>query len=68
MENYQFFTLLGLLATGFGWMIIQLFKMKAEVASLKIEMLKEIRGLDARLSHLEGYLIGSGQKTGTEKK
>lgn len=75
METYQFFTLLGLLSAGFGWIIIKLFKMqkeistmKSEMLNMKVEILQEIRGLDSRIAHIEGYLIGSAQKTGTEKK
>jgi hypothetical protein len=61
--------------SGLGWIVIQLFKMQKEISNIKIEsinikveILKEIRGLDSRLSHLEGYLIGWGQKTGTEER
>lgn len=75
MENSQFLTIIGLFITligmggaGFGWLIIKLFKMQKEISSMHIELLKEIRGLDSRIAHIEGYLIGSAQKTGTEKK
>jgi hypothetical protein len=58
---------------GFGWIIIQLFKMqkdisgtKIEIANTKVEIIKEIRGLDSRISHIEGYLIGYNQKTGPD--
>jgi hypothetical protein len=73
MEMYQFFTLVGILGAGFGWMIVQQFSLKSEISDIKtdgletkVEILKEIRGLDARISHMEGYLIGIGQKTGTQ--
>jgi hypothetical protein len=82
MENSQFLTIIGLFITligmggaGFGWLIIKLFKMQKEISvmtseilEMKIELLGEIRGLDSRIAHIEGYLIGSAQKTGTEKK
>jgi len=75
MENYQFFTLIGMfialigmMATGFGWIIARMLKMQKEMSAMHIELLKEIRGLDSRIAHIEGYLIGAGQKTGTEKK
>jgi len=68
METYQFFTLLGLLAAGFGWLIVKLFKMQKEMSSMHIELLKEIRWLDGRIDHIELYLIEAAQKTGTEKK
>jgi hypothetical protein len=60
---------------GFGWLIYQSFKMqkeisdiKVKIADTKIDLIEEIRGLDSRIAHIEGYLIGSAQKTGTEKK
>jgi len=82
MENSQFLTvigffiiLIGMSGAGFGWLIYQSFKMKSEISKIKpeilemkIELLGEIRGLDSRIAHIEGYLIGSAQKTGTEKK
>jgi len=61
-------TILVPMLSGFGWIVIRLFKMQKEVSSMHIELLKEIRGLDSRIAHIEGYLIGMGQKTGTEKK
>jgi len=77
MENYQFFTLIGLISAGFGWIIIQMLKMQKDYSNKHIELLKEmhsleirlsdeIRSLDIRLSHVEGYLMGYNQKTGTE--
>ncbi len=75
MDNSQFFTLIGMLAAGFGWLIYQSFKMQKQIAetnvqigNVKVELLNEIRGLDSRISHIEGYLIGYNQKTGTDKK
>lgn len=89
MDNMQFLTiigffitLIGMMAAGFGWMIMQLFKMQKEISiikldvsglrnemiNMKVEILQEIRGLDSRIAHIESYLIGSAQKTGTEKK
>ena len=61
--------------SGLGWVIVKIFGMKKEISGIrcemlemKIELLKEIRVLDSRLSHLEGYLIGSAQKTGTNNQ
>ena len=54
--------------SGLGWMIIRVFKMTKEISEMKIEILKEIRTLDSRISHIEGYLIGAAQKTGTGGK
>lgn len=74
---------------GFGWIVMQLFKMQKDIAgtkieiasfkteivgvkndmlNMKIEILNEVRILDSRIAHIEGYLIGFNQKTGTEKK
>ena len=59
MENYQFWTLVGMLAGGFAWMI-----------RIHMETNKEIRSLDSRLSHIEGYLegyFGNSRRAGGEK-
>jgi hypothetical protein len=60
---------------GFGWLIIRMFKvhkkisdMKEEISDMKDEILGEVRGLNPRISHIEGFLIGFGQKTGKENK
>jgi hypothetical protein len=41
-------------------------ELRLEISSTRNEVLKEIRVLDARISHIEGYLIGSTQRTGTQ--
>jgi hypothetical protein len=74
MTNGQLLTIilsLGIpMLTGFGWMIRIIFQsqkeMTLEMSSMRSELLKEIRVLDARISHIEGYLIGSTQRTGTK--
>lgn len=35
MENYQFFTLVGMLATGFGWVIHQISGLEKRLGSLE---------------------------------
>lgn len=56
---------------GMAWIIKMMFTMKKEISLHQIEtnkgfeeIRKDLRGLDSRLSHLEGYLIGRGQKIG----
>lgn len=77
MTNFQLLTIIGSILipmlSGFGWIIIRFFKMETRFSKMEkdsnnrhIELLKEIRVLDSRLSHLEGYLIGINQRTGTE--
>lgn len=51
---------------GYGWILTKMFKIQKELSLMHIEILKEIRGLDSRIAHIEGYLIGYNQKTGTE--
>lgn len=64
MVDYQFWTLVGMLAAGFSWLIHQNSKIKEEISSVK-----------ERLSRLEGRFEERGywesremRKTGTEDK
>ncbi len=38
MENYQFFTLIAMLAGGFGWLIIQISDLKVRVGALELRL------------------------------
>lgn len=51
---------------GLGWILTKMFKIQKELSLTHFEILKEIRFLDSRIAHIEGYLIGYNQKTGTE--
>lgn len=69
MVEYQFWTLIAMLATGFGWLIHQNSKIKDEVSSVK----DEVSSVKERLSRLEGRFEERGnwesrqrRKNGTE--
>lgn len=49
---------------GFGWIIVKLLSIQKEVGDAKNEIQKDIRCLDVRIAHMEGYLIGKQSKTG----
>ncbi len=57
---------------GFGWiisLIISIQKdLQKDIRTLEGRLSDDIRKLDTRLSHIEGYLMGRDQRTGTQDK
>ena len=65
MEIYKFWTLVGMLAGGFGWLIYQIHKTndrmdnKFDKMNNKFDDLrKDVQSLDSRISRIEGQLMG----------
>lgn len=73
MTNDQLLTMIlsiGLpMLAGFGFMIFKMFSMQKDLSedikNVEIKLTQEIRSLDRRISHIEGYLMGRDAKTGT---
>ena len=72
MTNDQLLTIIlsiGIpMLAGFGWIIIKLFSFQSDVQKEFKSMGQDIRTLDSRISHIEGYLMGRDFKTGTGEK
>lgn len=71
MTNDQLLTIIlsiGLpMLAGFGFMIFKMFSFQKDVSREMKDLSNDIRSLDRRLSHIEGYLMGRDTKTGTHE-
>lgn len=65
MDNYQFFTILGSLAAGFGWMMIRFDRRLEKIDNRLNDIERRLTVVETILSMM-GAPIGSG-KTGTHE-